>query len=88
METLIDPRKKLQDIIDNQLNRLENKEVDSLNEAITLIAIEYSTWHTMIHDVRVRLSQLLPKDCIHGWGEVKFCSVRNGEGWECKQCAI
>jgi len=28
----------------------------------------------------------LPDDCIKGYGEVKFCSHRNGEGNRCKHC--
>jgi hypothetical protein len=29
----------------------------------------------------------LPDDCVHGWDEVKFCPVRQGDGWECRHCA-
>jgi hypothetical protein len=30
----------------------------------------------------------LPDDCVMGCDEVKFCSIRNGNGWQCKRCAI
>jgi hypothetical protein len=29
----------------------------------------------------------LPNDCVNGWGEVKFCEVRNGDGGKCKWCS-
>lgn len=29
----------------------------------------------------------LPDDCIRGYGEVKFCDHRNGDGNMCKQCS-
>jgi hypothetical protein len=30
----------------------------------------------------------LPEDCVAGYDEVKFCSIRNGDGWRCEHCAI
>lgn len=30
----------------------------------------------------------LPDDCVQGYDEVKFCSIRNGGGWQCKNCAF
>ena len=29
----------------------------------------------------------LPDDCIKGWGEVKFCENRQGDGNACKHCS-
>jgi hypothetical protein len=29
----------------------------------------------------------LPEDCVMGETEIKFCSIRNGDGWQCKKCA-
>jgi len=28
----------------------------------------------------------LPSECVENWSEVKFCSIRNGEGGKCKWC--
>lgn len=31
--------------------------------------------------------QGLPDDCVKGWGEVKFCPNRQGDGNMCKWCS-
>ena len=29
----------------------------------------------------------LPDYCVMGYDEIKFCSIRNSNGWQCKKCA-
>ena len=33
------------------------------------------------------LKHHLPDECIERYAEVKFCPIRNGDGWQCKECA-
>lgn len=38
-------------------------------------------------EIKEVINRLLPENCIKGYENVKFCSYRNGEGNECRQCA-
>lgn len=40
----------------------------------------------IIEDMRNLVLEGLPESCVRGETEIKFCTIRNGEGGGCKQC--
>lgn len=56
-------------------------------------APEHDHLHALNKELEERVAELsrrlelnLPEDCVLGYPDVKFCSHRNGDGNECKQC--
>lgn len=56
------------------------KERDDLSSKLTETLSEVSQLLSM-------LKQHLPEECIERYADVKLCTIRNGDGWQCKECA-
>jgi hypothetical protein len=69
---------------------------DSWRSSSTLERIDYEATHVLdlskltlkseCDELKSKLLDHLPKDCVMGETEVKFCIYRQGDGNECKHC--
>lgn len=63
---------------------IETRKDIRLGESKVDFAIKVMKEHEKMKE---QLKQHLPEECIERYAEVKFCSIRNGDGWQCKECA-
>lgn len=64
----------------NYLLMEKQDQVNALSEELSRLIAENER-------LKKRLKELLPEDCVEGYGEVKFCCHRQGDGNMCKHCA-
>lgn len=57
------------------------------NQALSSALKEIAELHAKVNEMKDKLKQHLPDECVQRYAEVKFCSIRNGDGWQCKECA-
>jgi len=72
-------------IMPTHLPRERRKE--RVKQAVAMIDELVGRKDEEIKELRQLVHQVLPKDCVMGCNEVKFCSIRQGEGNQCKQCS-
>jgi hypothetical protein len=74
----------------NIADKLRNGEITT-DEAQSLLLVLFDVSGSCSVDELEEMKRLahegLPEDCIKGWGEVKFCENRQGDGNACKWCS-
>lgn len=81
--------KQLESIVkarDEKIQNLNDEYQTLLDEATRLRADRDGLLKTL-QEMKKKLKDHLPDECTQEWHEVKFCHVRNGDGWQCKHCA-
>jgi pantothenate synthetase len=70
--------------LDNQGRNFRDRIIKAMEEYASQQTAEKDR---EIADLKEQLKRHLPEDCVRQWDEVKFCDVRQGDGWQCKRCA-
>lgn len=66
----------------------QQEEIKRLKQSYNALDDYFQKTRKRCEDLEAALKENLPEDCVTGQTEVKFCHIRQGDGWKCKHCAI